>query len=182
MASRDSRDLHPDLRKRWDWMFREWRHRYPDAPKPILTCTYRSPTEQAELVRQGRSKAGPGQSLHNFTPALAFDVAFIERRETTWDFHWFEKWGELAEEIGLEWGGRWKHLVDGPHVQYPITWQQARDGEIPELPPLPDRGNPLLPVDALYIYEAGRSEPLIYSLDRERPARIVGRKLYVNAR
>lgn len=137
-VSRDENKLHPALKMRWQWMKEEWGRRYTDAPKPFLTCTYRSPDEQTRLVQEGKSHALPRQSLHNYEPAYAFDVAFkLPDGSLTWDFHWFEKWGKLAEEIGLEWGGRWKHLVDGPHVQMPMTWQDAKAGIVPSLPHLP---------------------------------------------
>ena len=137
VTSRDPNKLHAALRLRWEWMRDEWQRRYPDAPQPFLTCTYRSPDEQTRLVNEGKSRALPGQSLHNYEPAYAFDVAFRVGSGLTWEFHWFEKWGELAESIGLEWGGRWKHLVDGPHVQMPMTWQDAKAGKVPSLPHLP---------------------------------------------
>lgn len=143
MPSRDPNDLHPDLRERWEWMRDEWERRHPDAPQPFLTCTYRPASEQKEKFEEGASLARPMQSLHNFTPALAFDIAFDPEPEDgvgndlTWQFKWFQRWGELAEEIGLEWGGRWAQLVDGPHVQIKMTWQQAQAGAIPPLPPLP---------------------------------------------
>lgn len=138
MASRDPAQLHPELRARLAWMAVEWTRRHPDAPEPFLTCTHRPREEQTELVRTGRSRALPGQSLHNFRPALAFDVAFRQPDgSVTWEFSWFQAWGELAEEAGLEWGGRWAGLVDGPHVQWPCTWRDAQAGRLPALPPLP---------------------------------------------
>lgn len=147
MPSRDPRDLHPELFKRWVWMADQWEQEHPDDPQPFLTCTYRPMSEQQALVDAGKSRAKPGQSLHGFLPALAFDVAFLRPDgQVTWEFHWFQLWGELAESIGLEWGGRWPHLVDGPHVQWPVTWQQAQTGgPLSPLPPLPTP-HPLLPL------------------------------------
>lgn len=142
-VSRDPKKLHTSLEVRWHWMRAAWLRRYPNAPTPFLTCTWRSNAEQSRLFDEGKSKARPGESLHNYNPAYAFDVAFATEMSNgkatalTWDFQWFELWGELAEEIGLEWGGRWKHLVDGPHVQMPMTWRDAKDGKLPSLPPLP---------------------------------------------
>ena len=181
MASRDPNDLHPELRRRWIWMRDEWARRRPEAPKPFLTATYRSPVEQSELVRAGRSRAEPGQSLHNFRPALAFDVAFLDQGAVTWEFHHYQRWGELAEEVGLEWGGRWKGLVDGPHVQLPVTWTDARAGRLPTLPPLPVLENPLLPVEVLHLRTA-TGQALTFILDAAQPARVVGSKLYANER
>ena len=181
MASRDPNDLHPELRRSWEYMRDEWARRHPDAPKPFLTATYRAPVEQSELVRQGRSRALPGQSLHNFMPALAFDVAFLRDGAVTWEFHHYQAWGELAEEVGLEWGGRWKGLVDGPHVQLPVTWTDARAGRLPTLPPLPVPENPLLPVEVLHVKRAdGTLER--FELDPDRPARVVGSNLWANER
>lgn len=38
----------------------------------------------------------------------------------------FTKVGELAEKIGLEWGGRWKDKEDMPHIQLP-NWRAIRN-------------------------------------------------------
>ncbi len=134
MASRDPNRLYPPLRERWSWMRYEWEIRYPTVPQPFLTATWRSLEEQEQEYREGQG-APPGQSLHNFEPhAFAFDVAFDPRlvdgvgNQATYALQWYEMWGELAEEIGLVWGGRWPGLVDGPHVQMPMTWEDARDG------------------------------------------------------
>jgi hypothetical protein len=187
MPSRNPNDLHPELQKRWEWMRREWGERYPDAPSPFLTTTYRPATEQQAKVDSGASNAMPMQSLHNFVPALAFDVAFDPDQsdgignDVTWTFRWFERWGVLAEEIGLEWGGRWEGLVDGPHVQWPVPWQVAQvGGSLPPLPPLPNKfENPPLPVKTLHVMTKDGGE-MIYGLDADVPARIVGSKLYAN--
>jgi len=163
-------------------MQREWGERYPDAPAPFLTTTHRPASEQQALVNAGRSRAQPGQSLHNPKPALAFDVAFRQSDGSiTWEFPWFQAWGELAEGIGLEWGGRWEGLVDGPHVQWPVSWQVAqRRGSLPPLPPLPNKfENPMLNVATLHI--TGRDGLVrIIPLDPDAPARVVGLKLFAN--
>jgi len=180
MPSRDPLDLHPELQKRWEWMQREWGERYPDAPAPFLTTTHRPASEQQALVNAGRSRAQPGQSLHNPKPALAFDVAFRQSDGSiTWEFPWFQAWGELAEGIGLEWGGRFPGLIDGPHVQWPTTWRAAQAGVLPPLPPLPAPQGPLLPVLTLHLVRRDGSEQ-VFALDADAPARVVGTKLYAN--
>ena len=137
MVSRDAKDLHPLLLERWQHMQRTWQEKYPDKAKPFLTCTYRSPDEQAKLVASGKSRAQPGQSLHNYQPALAFDVAFENAdKSLDWNPELFKLWGELAESLGLEWGGNWPGFFDGPHVQLRMTWQDAKAGKIPKLEPL----------------------------------------------
>lgn len=144
MASRDPLDLYEPLRMRWFWLRTRFMELYPEAPEPRLSCTYRSGLEQQEQYDKGNSDARPGESLHNFKPAYAFDVFFNDDKGTPldksddvadWDFKNFTRFGQLAESIGLEWGGRWPNLVDGPHVQMPMTWQDAVTGRIPTLPP-----------------------------------------------
>lgn len=187
MPSRDPNDLHPELLERYVWMLDRWYELYPGQPVPFLTCTHRPASEQQALVDAGRSRAKPMRSLHNFVPALAFDVTFDPDpsdgvgNDVTWLFSLYEKWGELAESVGLVWGGRWKHLVDGPHVQWPTTWQVAQAGVLPPLPPLPgaEHENPLLPVDVLHVTRSSGSVETV-QLDRARPARVVGRKLFAN--
>lgn len=134
----DEAGLEPQLRERWRWMRAEWDRRYPDAPKPFLTCVYRDEVEQAKAYREGKSRAKPGQSLHGYQPAYAFDVAMkLPDGGVTWDWRWFELWGALAKSVGLTWGGDWAGLRDGPHVQLPMTYQDAMAGRVPTLPPLP---------------------------------------------
>ena len=184
MPSRDPNDLHPELRERWEWMRDEWARRHPEAPEPFLTCTHRPASEQQALVDAGRSNARAMASLHNYMPALAFDVAFDADPgpgfDVTWTFSWFQQWGELAEEVGLEWGGRWPQLVDGPHVQWQTTWRVAQAGQLPPLPPLPEpeRG-PLLPVATLHLMRLNGTEQII-PLNVDAPARVVGSKLFAN--
>lgn len=49
---------------------------------------------------------------------LAFDFVPIVDGKAIWnDDKLWEKCGKIAENLGLEWGGRWKHFPDKPHVQ-----------------------------------------------------------------
>lgn len=99
----------------------------------LVTCTWRSPAEQAALYAQGRTAPGrivtnakPGQSMHNVTvqglPAsLAFDVVPMRHGKPVWaakDPLWLEV-GRLGEEAGLEWAGRWRRFKEYPHFQHP---------------------------------------------------------------
>ena len=89
----------------------------------IITSTLRTMEEQAALYAQGRTKAGPrvtnakpGQSWHNW--GCAFDYVPIKNGKADWNnIRTFAKCGEIAEAVGLEWGGRWK-MKDYPHCQY----------------------------------------------------------------
>jgi len=99
----------------------------------IITCTYRSSEEQAALYAQGRTSPGrivtnaqPGQSKHNARlngkPAsLAFDVVPIRSGKAVWDAKdpvWMRV-GQIGEEIGLAWAGRWKRFREFPHFELP---------------------------------------------------------------
>jgi len=61
------------------------------------------------------TRARGGESWHNY--GLAVDLVFRVNGKWSWDtaLPW-NKIGQLAEEQGLEWGGRWKFL-DLPHIQ-----------------------------------------------------------------
>jgi peptidoglycan L-alanyl-D-glutamate endopeptidase CwlK len=92
----------------------------------------RTISEQNALYAQGRTRKGPrvtnvpgGYSPHNFGLAVDFMLqdAVVENgvvtkfpdRHKIWDVI-----GQEAEDLGLEWGGRWKKPVDRPHVEVPV--------------------------------------------------------------
>lgn len=84
------------------------------------TRTYR---EQAAIFAQGRTrpgkivtKAGPGQSNHNF--GVAWDVGFFEGGEYIDDPKPYRSLGEMitTKGDGIEWGGMWR-FIDLPHFQ-----------------------------------------------------------------
>lgn len=112
-----------------------------------LTFTFRSFETQDALYAQGRTKPGKivtkakgGQSLHNYK--LAYDgvpIALLalpnwgdtpEHQKET-DRIW-ALYGKLAEQQGLEWGGRWK-FKDRPHCQntFGLTLAQLQAGRRP---------------------------------------------------
>ena len=99
----------------------------------IITCTYRNDDEQAALYAKGRSLPGkkvtnakPGESKHNKLDAKtgkpaaeAFDIAIIVDGKLNWDIN-HRVWqlaGEVGEQLGLEWAGRWIRFKEGPHFQ-----------------------------------------------------------------
>lgn len=104
--------------------------------------------EQDELYRQGRTLPGKivtnargGESWHQYGMAgdLVLDGSILK---PTIDWSWNTKadlnadgrsdWlqmGELAESVGLEWGGRWRRFPDMPHVQnvFGLTINEAQE-------------------------------------------------------
>jgi peptidoglycan L-alanyl-D-glutamate endopeptidase CwlK len=129
MASRKIEDLQPLLQVKARYWLSLCEKEWPLADVDVLiTNTLRTSAEQAELYAQGRSKPGkvvtwakPGSSAHNF--GLAFDFVPLRFGKPVWgtkgaDLALWQRCGQLGEQLGLEWGGRWTK-VDMPHFQIP---------------------------------------------------------------
>jgi peptidoglycan L-alanyl-D-glutamate endopeptidase CwlK len=87
----------------------------------------RSYTEQNALYAQGRTQAGRkvtnargGYSNHNF--GIAFDIGVFEGSRYLGESPKYKAVGALGMELGLEWGGSWKTIVDEPHFQLRPAW------------------------------------------------------------
>ena len=87
----------------------------------------RTYAEQDALYAQGRTIPGnvvtnarAGHSNHNF--GIAFDIGLFERNEYLGESPMYKAVGALGEELGLEWGGNWRTLVDQPHFQLRPEW------------------------------------------------------------
>lgn len=83
--------------------------------------------EQNALYAQGRTAPGNkvtnargGFSNHNF--GIAFDVGVFEGTKYLGDSPKYKAVGVLGMELGLEWGGNWKTIVDQPHYQLRPLW------------------------------------------------------------
>jgi peptidoglycan L-alanyl-D-glutamate endopeptidase CwlK len=89
----------------------------------LITSTYRDGESQDALYAQGRTKPGnkvtnakAGQSFHNWK--VAFDFVPLVNGKAQWnDLDTFTRCGELAEQVGLEWAGRWKNFKELAHCQ-----------------------------------------------------------------
>jgi len=91
---------------------------------------FRTYAEQDALYAQGRTAAGDvvtnaraGYSNHNF--GIAFDVGVFEGSTYLGESPKYKAVGVIGKDLGLEWGGNWKTLVDQPHFQLRPAW--ARD-------------------------------------------------------
>lgn len=145
-SSRDIGDLHPELAKRWLLMQAEFKSLYPTLAQPFLTQTYRSREDQDAEYAKGRTvpgkpvtRAKAGQSLHNYYPALAFDVAFKDSHgEINWSHGLFVKLGAIGQIVGLGWGGAWHGTFhDYPHFEPPhYTWHDALANHQPLFGPI----------------------------------------------
>jgi len=90
----------------------------------------RTYAEQDALYAQGRTAPGPkvtnargGYSNHNF--GIAFDIGVFEGNRYLPDSVKYKAVGALGMDLGLEWGGTWKTIVDQPHFQLRPAWAQG---------------------------------------------------------
>ncbi|ENV70172.1 MULTISPECIES: M15 family metallopeptidase [Acinetobacter] len=89
----------------------------------VLLEGYRSPSRQNMLSTNPNTTRAKGyQSYHQF--GLAADIAFkrngkivISERDP-WAMRGYQLYGEVAESVGLTWGGRWKSIQDYGHTEY----------------------------------------------------------------
>ncbi len=89
----------------------------------VLLEGYRSPNRQNMLAGNPHTTRAKGyQSYHQF--GLAADVAFkrngkvvISERDP-WAMRGYELYGQVAESVGLTWGGRWKSIQDYGHTEF----------------------------------------------------------------
>lgn len=87
----------------------------------------RSYAEQNALYAQGRTQVGRrvtnargGYSNHNF--GIAFDIGVFDGSRYLGESPQYKAVGALGMELGLEWGGSWKTIVDEPHFQLRPAW------------------------------------------------------------
>jgi peptidoglycan L-alanyl-D-glutamate endopeptidase CwlK len=91
---------------------------------------HRTYAEQDALYAQGRTQPGPkvtgargGYSNHNF--GIAFDIGVFESNKYLGESLKYKAVGVLGMDLGLEWGGNWKTIVDQPHFQLRPAWAQG---------------------------------------------------------
>jgi len=87
----------------------------------------RSEAEQNALYAKGRTTEGPkvtnarfGYSNHNF--GIAFDIGIFEGAKYIPESSAYKAVGSIGMDIGLDWGGSWKSIVDEPHFQLRSSW------------------------------------------------------------
>jgi peptidoglycan L-alanyl-D-glutamate endopeptidase CwlK len=104
----------------------------------LVTSTYRDNESQQALYEQGRTTAGKvvtnakaGESWHNWRCAV--DVVPLVNGKPDWDGSHpiWDKVGELGEQAGLEWAGRWRSFKELAHFQYTggLTLTDLKEGK-----------------------------------------------------
>jgi hypothetical protein len=92
------------------------------ALQDISIICYRHRSTLAEdlaYFQQGKSEIDPRIRPTMHMAGLAKDFAIAKGQDYDWaDISAYTKMGELAELLGLRWGGRWTRLRDYGHVEY----------------------------------------------------------------
>ncbi|MEN3276217.1 MAG: peptidoglycan LD-endopeptidase CwlK [Massilia sp.] len=119
-ASRNWGLMHPEFSQRLLLAFKimKEKHGYDMA----LLEGYRSPARQDMLAQMGGAvtNARAFQSWHQY--GLAADCAFwrdgklVISEKDPWAMRGYQLYGEVAEQLGLTWGGRWK-MMDLGHIE-----------------------------------------------------------------
>jgi peptidoglycan LD-endopeptidase CwlK len=127
-ASRDWKLLNPGFEQ---VLLRVFQRMHELGYDMVLLEGYRSPERQDLLSAQGShvTNARAFQSYHQF--GLAADCAFVRNgkivisEKDDWAMRGYTLYGQVAESLGLTWGGRWK-LMDFGHVELRRAGQPAR--------------------------------------------------------
>ena len=128
-ASRNWALLDPEFTQRLLLVFKimKEQHGYDMA----ILEGYRSPERQNALASMGTSvtNAGAWQSWHQH--GLAADCAFLRdgklviTEKDPWAMRGYELYGQVAESVGLTWGGRWK-MMDFGHTELRVPGVMKR--------------------------------------------------------
>jgi len=123
-ASRNWALLNPDFTQRLLTVFKimKEKHGYDMA----ILEGYRSPERQNLLAGMGKSvtNAAAFQSWHQY--GLAADCAFMRdgklviSEKDPWAMRGYQLYGEVAESVGMTWGGRWK-MMDFGHTELRVA-------------------------------------------------------------
>lgn len=119
-ASRNWGLLHPDFGQRLLLAFKIMKDKY--GYEMALLEGYRSPARQDLLARMGSqvTNARAFQSWHQY--GLAADCAFyrdgklVISEKDPWAMRGYQRYGQVAESLGLTWGGRWT-MMDFGHTE-----------------------------------------------------------------
>lgn len=96
----------------------------------FVTEYYRSQARQDWLYEQGRSRPGKVVTwtrLSNHTSGYAWDIA-VSPPYDLYDSKIIAKAGEVAKELGIEWGGNWRQQ-DTPHFQIDENWKMPSNDQ-----------------------------------------------------
>ncbi|OON62806.1 peptidase M15 [Massilia sp. KIM] len=128
-ASRDWGMLRPEFEQRLLLAFRIMKEQH--GYDMTLLEGYRGPERQQLLAAMGPNvtNAAAFQSWHQY--GLAADSAFVRdgriviSEKDPWAMRGYQLYGQVAESVGLTWGGRWK-LMDLGHTELRVPGVMKR--------------------------------------------------------
>jgi peptidoglycan L-alanyl-D-glutamate endopeptidase CwlK len=105
----------------------------------LVYCTYRNDAAQAVEYAKGRSAPGrittnarPGESMHNWR--AAYDCVPLINGKADWDSKRWPLIGQLGEDAGLAWAGRWSgKLKETAHFELPGGIAAAKQAFAPHV-------------------------------------------------
>jgi hypothetical protein len=75
--------------------------------------------DDLEHYLRGLSEIDPRKQPTMHMMRLAKDYAVVQNGTISWTaVESYLRMGEIAESLGLRWGGRWKTIVDQVHIEY----------------------------------------------------------------
>lgn len=109
-----------------DW-FTQLQKRFPDAH---ISCAGRGKKDQEDAKKRGASKAGYGESAHNYN--MAIDIFRMHQAGAEWPKEWFAKVvGENLPEW-LQWYGKpGSKFYELPHVEV-LNWRSDQRKKLVE--------------------------------------------------
>lgn len=120
-ASREWSLLDEDFRQRLLLVYKIMREKY--SYDMVLIEGFRSAQRQTQLMEMGSrvTQAGAYMSYHQY--GMAGDSAFLRNgklvisEQDVWAMRGYQLFGQVAQDVGLVWGGAWTSLKDLGHVE-----------------------------------------------------------------
>lgn len=107
--------MNPEASKRIRELLKTARVKWPEY-KIVLAETYRMQERQDELYKKGKNTT---VKISKHTLGLAADIYFTNgKRILSYEEAPYQEFGEMSENLGLTWGGRWKIPFDPAHHEW----------------------------------------------------------------
>lgn len=85
--------------------------------KVIVTSTVRDIEYQTKYFNEGFTNTKI-PSFHSKAAGLAFDICQNIKGKEYNDDHFWDRVSSIGKQMGFEWGGDWKSIIDKPHFQW----------------------------------------------------------------
>lgn len=130
----DMNALHPYFRDQINQLIKTCRKKGIEL---AVVESFRSSSKQDEYKAMGQkyTRSKGGRSKHQY--GLAIDVVPVVNGQAQWhNKALWKKIGVVGEQLGLRWGGRWRHLYDPGHFEWTggLTLAELANGIDPVIP------------------------------------------------